>query len=556
MCPAPDTGKTVIPLPAAPTITDLCGVGNAVWNTPPDTTSIDWSLLGDGHLIANAKAGYVFSDNTTTHDFDVAPETNVGPCVTKIAKPTYTVNDPCGVRNAVLVIPSSNTYTITYHYNRSATITANASYMFDDGSISGVKSYTIATPQDSNTLCQSEPIPTPKPTDPCGLDNAYWVKPKDTATVDWSLEGSVLTATAIGVLFQDGRSVISFGAALDSGALCTVKLPHQPSTDDPCGPANALWDVPRDTREYSWSLRDDGHLIVTTTADYVFSNGQTTYDFGVAPDSNSPCPITVVEPTCEADGSITLDLSQPNFGKYRYEVTVNGVTTIYKENSLPVVISVAQGDDVTIKLIRDGILFDIVVLKKHYEFALLNCLEIPVAPAPYDPCGSNNASWKLPEDTHTIQWSIDEGGHLIATAVGTLFTNGESTYDFGTAVDSGVLCAPEPPVVIDCDTVTIPEDTDEIRYEERYTGTSRVVVAIAQGDYYFEVNDGELVKEIVFTLDFSGLDCGKGEFTPPSPTTPAELPRTGNDSPLHWIMALISAATIYGAVYFTQPRRS
>ena len=119
----------------------------------------------------------------------------------------------------------------------------------------------------------------------------------------------------------------------------------------------------------------------------------------------------------------------------------------------------------------------------------------------------------------------------------------------------------EPPVVVDCDTVTIPKDTEQIHYVESYDGTNRIVTATAQGNYWFDDGEGNAVKTHVFILDFSEFDCGKGEVTPPvtPPTTPlptpTELPHTGSDGINNLLIALVSAAAVYGAVYFAQPKR-
>lgn len=74
-----------------------------------------------------------------------------------------------------------------------------------------------------------------------------------------------------------------------------VDVPAQPSVADACGPGNAEWNVPADTDSVVWKLRDDGHLIASTTPGYEFTDGTTSHDYGVAPDSNTPCP-TAAQP--------------------------------------------------------------------------------------------------------------------------------------------------------------------------------------------------------------------------------------------------------------------
>lgn len=577
-------GPKVIEIPAVPTVTDPCGRGNASWNQPADTLMIDWSLSQQGHLIATAKSGYIFTGNKTSIDFGVAPESNVAPCTTKISVPVVPVMDPCGLQNAYYgTVPYSNKYTYVRNSDGSITFTAKSGYVFNDGSQNGATVYTLTAPQ-------------------------------------------------------------------DSGALCRIAIPHQPSTDDPCGLNNATWDMPHDTQEYTWSLTQDGHLVATTTTNYVFANGSTTYDFGIAPDSNQPCPVTIVQPTCQTDGSLTLALPTPNYGKYYYKVTIGLQTTIYKESVLPITITgIAQGTTVHVTLIRDGIVFDVVIFSNDYKFNMLNCIDIPSAPTPNDPCGPDNASWTLPADTTSVQWSVVDG-ELIATAIGSHFTDGTSTHSYGLAQDSNALCAPTPPELeVYCgyynnDQFTVSEVHDHFSWSSYWKGSTLVVYATADEGYHFnedvqtvwqfvdehtacampeltvtprtcttdatvsitydteryyytiQLDDGDetpldsgtttlakpgtytvrgyeynyaaaqdrLVSEDVemsglvftdtFTVTVPSCEPGKGSITPlPSPV---ELPHTGSDGWSNLLIALVTAATVYGAVYFAQPRRS
>lgn len=631
-------GTQTIPIPATPAIDDPCGPRNARWILPIDTISIHWSLTGQNHLVATAQVGYIFSDRTTSHDFGVAVDANAD-CV--IDTPQATIHDPCGLNNATWTVTSGSYYTVKQNSNRSVTVTANTGYTF----AGGVKSYTIPAPADSGALCLSEPIPTPQPVDPCGLNNAYWVKPRNTQTVHWSINAKgELIATAIGVNFTNGMSSINFGPAQDSGALCQIDIPKQPQPNDPCGVNNASWELPRNTSAYTWSL-SDGHLIVTTTANYTFGDGMTSYDFGVAPDSGQLCPVTITQPTCESDGSMTLTLPDHRFVRYYYEVTI-GIAPPVKYTEDTTITGIKQGAIVHVKLVRDGHFIDL-IFKKDYTFDMLSCIEIPDDPSPIDPCGPRNAMWSKPADTDTVTWSIVDG-KLIATAVGSLFTDGKSTHNYGVAQDSNVLCAPIPPQVsVFCglynnDQLVLPEHDEFSLFSWSYywEGNTLLVQAIADEGYSFDettqtqwqftdehtpcsmpeltvtpktclanaavtivydtdryhytiqLGDGEemaldsgtttlteagtytirgyeyrlgnderkIVEEsdgLVFTETFTvtvpNCEYGKGSLTPlPSPI---ELPQTGSDGITGWIVAILSAATVYGAVYFAQPRR-
>jgi LPXTG-motif cell wall-anchored protein len=66
------------------------------------------------------------------------------------------------------------------------------------------------------------PLPAqPTVTDPCGPNNATWIKPNDTAEVTWSVDNGVLTATTTTAFeFPGGESSHSYGTAPDSGEAC------------------------------------------------------------------------------------------------------------------------------------------------------------------------------------------------------------------------------------------------------------------------------------------------------------------------------------------------
>ena len=76
-----------------------------------------------------------------------------------------------------------------------------------------------------------------------------------------------------------------------------IAIPAQPSVTDPCGANNATWNVPADTAQLDWTLRADGHLVVQTQPGFIFTDGTTEKDFGVAPDSGEACPPTTTPGT-------------------------------------------------------------------------------------------------------------------------------------------------------------------------------------------------------------------------------------------------------------------
>ncbi len=88
-----------------------------------------------------------------------------------------------------------------------------------------------------------------------------------------------------------------------------IDIPAQPGVTDPSGADNATWNVPANTDTLSWSVGSDGHLIVTVTADNTtFPGGDTTHDYGIAPDSG------VVDPpptTTETTPTVSTTESTP-----------------------------------------------------------------------------------------------------------------------------------------------------------------------------------------------------------------------------------------------------
>jgi hypothetical protein len=138
------------------------------------------------------------------------------------------------------------------------------------------------------------PVPaTPGFTDPCGVSNATWTQPADSATVTWSVvNGHLIATTTAGNVFVGGSTTHDYGLAIDSNELCPpneIPVPEMPGMTDPCGSENASWVKPANSATVTWSVVN-GHLIATTTAGNVFVGGSTTHDYGLAIDSNEACP--------------------------------------------------------------------------------------------------------------------------------------------------------------------------------------------------------------------------------------------------------------------------
>lgn len=292
------------------------------------------------------------------------------------------------------------------------------------------------------------------------------------------------------------------------------------------------------------------------------------------------------QPTCETDGTLTLPAYKGDWHKdYKYVVTIGLSVKTYDAGKTVTIKHIPQGATVTVKLVSDDCFHD-VIFTKDYTFNFADCIAIP-EPQQIDECGPDNAHWIVPADTKHIHWSINGNGHLIATAVGGHFTNGKTTIDYGVAEDSNEACppivvAPVKPQITDCE-VILPI-TAGITYKHVYldaTGnivdpnqagiiaTQQGVVATAKPGYVLAPsNDGGKYLDngsYLYILDFTGLNCGKGDVTPPTVTppatttsaalpTPAELPHTGS-SLNGLLVTLLATLTTYGAVYFLQPKR-
>ncbi|AOZ73267.1 hypothetical protein BK816_08205 [Boudabousia tangfeifanii] len=96
-----------IPIPKSPSVKDPCGPDNARWDVPKNDSQIVWKQE-NGHLIATAKEGYLFSNEKEQIDFGVAKDSGKA-CVKTVALPEVPgVNDPCGAGNASWVLPKDS----------------------------------------------------------------------------------------------------------------------------------------------------------------------------------------------------------------------------------------------------------------------------------------------------------------------------------------------------------------------------------------------------------------------------------------------------------------
>jgi len=178
---------------------------------------------------------------------------------------------------------------------------------------------------------QSVPVPaTPAVNDPCGPANATWIQPANTASVTWTItNGHLVASTTTGNVFTDSTTTHDYGVAPDSNIACTpvppspVSIPATPSVTDPCGLGNATWIQPSNTASVTWMI-SNGHLVASTTTGYIFTDGTTTHDYGVAPDSGTACTPQKVF-VCKYVGTPGVD-ERLQTGQNPIDVSVNAIS--------------------------------------------------------------------------------------------------------------------------------------------------------------------------------------------------------------------------------------
>lgn len=150
-------------------------------------------------------------------------------------------------------------------------------------------------------------------------------------------------------------------------------------------------------------------------------------------------------------------------------------------------------------------------------------IQIPAAPSQSDPCGPNNATWNLPADTATLDWSLVNGVLSVSIIPANVtFTDGTRTHSYGTATDSNVPCPTTttitppgaPPTTDPCGpsniAFVVPADTATLNWT--LLGNGDVTVA-PQAGYVFSGNS----QLITFTLPAdSNVPCiaGVEEISP------------------------------------------
>jgi hypothetical protein len=135
--------------------------------------------------------------------------------------PQPEVSDLCGLNNATWIVPEDGDgITWELAFNGELIATATGGLTFPDGT----STHNYGTAPDSGKLCEIAIPLTPTVTDLCGLNNATWNIPTDTAEVTWAVVGGELIATAHGFVFDEETQATTsnYGVAPDSGILCAT----------------------------------------------------------------------------------------------------------------------------------------------------------------------------------------------------------------------------------------------------------------------------------------------------------------------------------------------
>lgn len=282
------------------------------------------------------KPGDMFTD-AQGMSFVLAYE-DVTPTPTKYGRPTAVplptaptaVSDPCGIGNAMYVLPANTTYvTWSYDADHNAIATANPGYMFyvkdpvtNDYVL--VTSYNFGKPVEENvSICKEVvQVPTaPKPVDPCNsygiISNATYM-PADTAQFDWSLSADgILSVTLLtpNSEFPDGSTTYVYGPATDDGKKCptSARMSEALTCDSAkTGITNGAATVTITNTDdeynaattYTWKLMDGTTVVDSGTTESVVDGTSVivmlhnipagTYDFVITGDNDSTVASTTV----------------------------------------------------------------------------------------------------------------------------------------------------------------------------------------------------------------------------------------------------------------------
>jgi hypothetical protein len=217
-----------------------------------------------------------------------------------------------------------------------------------------------------------------------------------------------------------------------------VDVPAQPDTNDPCGLDNISFTVPADTDQLDWTVLDTGDVTVAPKSGFAFDQDSQLVTFNLPPDSGALC-TTIVDVPAQPD---TTD-----------PCGVDNISFTIPVDTDQLDWTVLDTGDVTVAP-KSGFAFDqdsqLVTFTLPEDSGVLctRTIAVPAAPSQTDPCGPSNATWNVPADDETFDWSVVDG---VLTAqiipANTQFADQSTTHSYGTATDSGTACPPNTPRV-------------------------------------------------------------------------------------------------------------
>ena len=289
-----------------------------------------------------------------------------------------------------------------------------------------------------------------------------------------------------------------------------VQIPATPKIDDPCGLHNASWVVPADTVSITWELKQNGHLVASTATGYKFTDGTTTHDYGVAPDSGKPCVkfVEAIPPYVDKDlcGKVNDTYTIPKVEGVQYFVDGKPVSPgTYSTNG-------ALHIEITAKAQEGYVLVGDDCWKLTFTDESCLVKVTPVKPEkPAVVCGPANDEITLPKVTGVVYTAVWHGSWLVVTATpaeGYRFSHDAQTEwrfkDHSTRCSVEVP-APEDPTVVcgaNNDILVLPEDVAHVTYTSTgWIDGKNVVTATTDEGYYISGTEGETTMQWTFKDD-------------------------------------------------------
>ena len=521
----------------------------------PANNDLDGSYTYTLSFLGNPSAnGYKVRLTTTVPGQGGATQTNYfympASCQSSVTAAAPTANDLCARYNDTYTIPSSAH--VKYYVNGSNSSKPAGTYSANNASsvsvvavatdgyaLTGPSSWTLNFTNSSCIVTIDIPA-APSVNDPCGLDNATWNVPADTAQIDWELTNGVLTATAKqGYVFTGGKTVINFGVAVDSGELCVIEVPVTPGVNDPCGLDNASWNEPEKTPgTYSWSLVD-GELIATAAANYIFDNGETVINFGVAVDSGEKCIVTPVDPEwVDFCGEQNDYIYTPEQKSVNYEVIWND------DHTQAHIVATPASDDY--EFAEDA------VTEWTVDFNNQNCVTMTKTPGTLEdadhsggPSVGDVMHWNITVTNNGTEWW--ENFYVQVTDDGTVLEN-DGLVESLAPGESVTLHASKALTASD---MSVCKVTNAASFEAWYNRIlERAYVSEDDGEYMADFT-GTASAEYTFTCPTTGHTLGTSTTKP----LPAAIPATGSTSEPKPVWIVLASVLAYGLTYFIQGRR-